>query len=251
MMTRTLVAVSLIFATAAAARADVIANYTFDSGSAASSDSNANSTASNVSLYNLVPQESAASSDIGISSASSMFILYTQATGSTQAEALADDDYFSFTVSAVPGNVLNLTSLTFDLGGSANAVTTFYDTVYVQDNVDGIGASDPVLASRTATVASHDRSGPPILSAAASIDLTDARFQGLTSITFHFSFADTTDASYIDRLDNIVLNGTTAAPAAVPSPAALPAGLALLGLAGLRRPRRSRITMNVPVSRRS
>jgi hypothetical protein len=245
MMIRTLAAASLVFITGAAARGAVVASYNFNSGSAASSDTDPNSTALNVSLVDGTPHEaSIGHADSGLGGSYGQIFVYAGATGSDQTAAVADDDYFTFTINAAVGKVLNLSSLTFDLGGSAPSTDgTFTDTVYVQESVDGIGSPSDVLASRTRLVGNTN--GFAVLSAATPIDLTAARFQGLTSITFHFSFSDnSSNAGSIDRFDNLILNGTTAAAVVVPTPAALPAGLAMLGLAGLSRRRITTVPAN-------
>jgi hypothetical protein len=247
MMIRTLVAAGLVFATGAAARADVVlAQYGFTGASPASTDTDANSTAGNVTLHDATlghNGESGSHADSGFSGAGNNLFVYSLAVGTTEANALADDDYFTFTISAVAGKVLNLTSLAVDLGGQTDASQIpgpgFDPTLWVQESVDGTGSPSDVLGSATANV-NYGGTNFPVVGHA--IDLTAARFQNLTSITFTFSLSDNLrDTASINRIDNLVLKGTTGDPVVteIPTPAAMRAGLALLGLAGLSRRRQT------------
>lgn len=206
------------------AHAAILAKYNLD-GTGASSDTDANSIAQPFQVN---------SAGGGISSSTNTAFLRSNYTGSTEATALSDTDYMTFELDATPGHVLDLTSLVFDFG-SSTGTGSMTNAVYVQSSVDGFG---PIAATVLAAYQStHSNTGgqPVVNTISPIVDLTDARFQGLSSITFHLSFADTIDDSgYINRIDNVIINGT-----AVPTPAALPGGLALLTLAGLRRRRRT------------
>ncbi len=193
------------------AHGEIIAQYAFSSGSSASTDVNADSDALAFTTHNTT-NEGSPEADAGISSSSHMAYLRTDATGSTETDALDDDDYFSFTVTATSGNVLNLESLVFDLGGSAALDSGFNNTIFVQSSVDGFGSSNPVVGQASSTIAGVGGS-PEMTNPGVSIDLTDAKFQGLTSVTFRFSFLDDANtAGSIDRFDNVVLNATVAVP---------------------------------------
>lgn len=174
--------------------------------------------------------------DINFSGSSHNAFFRSQGTAADQAGALADSDYFSVTINAASGSLLNLDSIVFDFGASnhGDESSTVESFVYLQSDVDGTGSGNPVLFSDS-KITAYTGGGAGSLTSTGLIDLTDARFQGLGSITFRFSFSDDQDtSSHIARLDNVILNGTVAT-VAVPTPAALPAGLTLMTLAVLRR----------------
>jgi hypothetical protein len=205
----------------APAHAAVLANYNFDSGTA-STVTEAGSTPGAFS-FNDGGDEGSLSADIG--TGTNAFIR-SDATGSTEALALADDDYFFFTVTADVGQTLNLTSLVFDFGASTQTNGNFaYNlTTYIQSSVGGLGSSDPSLASRSFTRPGNSTGS---LTTVTAIDLTGASFQGLNSITFEFSVGDDlNNTNSIARFDNFALEGSVAA---IPEPSST----ALLGLGGL------------------
>jgi hypothetical protein len=218
------------------AEAAVLANYQFGSGSSASSDADAGSTALAFTVHDAT-NDGTATGDSGLSGSTHMAFLRSEATPPTdtanhpdQAAALDDDDYFSFQVDAVGANVLNLTSLVFSFGASTGTGSSLNNTIYVQSSVDGFGSSNLVIASFSKSTGDTG-GGSGSLTTIAPIDLTAAKFQGLASIQFRFFFSDNrNNTGDIDRLDNVVLNGI-----AIPMPAALPAGLALLAGGLMRR----------------
>ena len=209
------------------ARGEIIAQYAFGGGSTASTDTDLNSNALAFTAHSTTNEGVTTDIDTGISSSSHMAYLRSDATGATQADALDDDDYFSFTVNAANGNVLNLKSLVFDLGGSAAVGSGFTNTAYVQSSVDGFGSANPIVDQASSTIEGIG-GGAELTNPGVSIGLTDAKFQGLSSITFRFSFMDDINNSgSIDRLDNVVLN------AAVPVPEPTTWAMCLLAAAAL------------------
>lgn len=99
----------------------VLAKYEFGTGTpatAATPDATATTVGSGVIAGNFIA--SVTDTNQGFSGNGNAF-LRSSATGSTQADALADDNFFSVTISlANSGEVLNLSSLTLLLGGSAD-----------------------------------------------------------------------------------------------------------------------------------
>lgn len=116
--------------------------------------------------------------------------------------------------------MLNLQSLDFTAhftnDGSAPSITSA--TFYIQSNVDGFGSGNTIIDSVSIT----NTSSP------YSVDLSDANFQGLSSIELRFYIADS-DGNVADtiRVDNVTLNGTVG----VPEPASMT--MILLGTGAL------------------
>ncbi|HEY0009319.1 MAG TPA: PEP-CTERM sorting domain-containing protein [Tepidisphaeraceae bacterium] len=215
----TLLAAAL-FTVASHANAAILAQYTFDGGSAASTDTDLTTTASPFTL---------SGTGGGFSSSTGNAFLRSGVTGADAAAAAADTDFLSFTVTAAPGLTLDLETLSFNLGASNNTTVggpdPFANTIYVTAAGSSVG-TDSFSVGNT--------SGGPVLDTTSTLDLSGAAFDGLTSITFRFAFSDNADLSDVslNRLDNVVLNGT----AAVPEPTAM----ALLGLGSLVALRRRR-----------
>ncbi len=174
---------------------------------------------------------SGAGPDGGFSSAGNAF-LRGDATGSTEAAALADDDFFSFTISVNNAVVdrLDLSSFTFDFGGTATA-TGFTTNVYVQSSVDGFGTGNPVLFTDSQAIAANADNAS--LNTANAVPVGTAAFDSLTNVTFQFRFSDTaTTSPQINRFDNVVVNG-----AVVPEPSTVAMLLGGLGLLAMLRRR--------------
>ncbi len=210
---------SVVGLLAFAAPAAVINQYTFTGNSLAASNVNANVTASNIAGSPTVNGQP--TSVIG----TTVSVGYANEPSLIAARANANESgtranvYFTFTVTANAGNVLNLDTLTFNVaqgGGTAN--TRDYD---VRTSVDNFAASltdvTPIPSVRpTLTPVSVDLSGPA--------------FQGLNTITFQVRFFTPGVSQNID-FDDIALNGTV-----VPEPAGA-AGMMVIGSAALLRRR--------------
>ncbi len=128
--------------------------------------------------------------------------------------------YFEFTVAADAGFELDLTSLDFDAARGGGATPRTYD---IFTSVDGFATS--VTGGPVELVTARPNFTP------ISIDLTDAAYQDLSTITFRVNIFAPNPGQNID-FDNVVVNGTVAA---VPEPAAMSAVGAGLMLVGLRR----------------
>lgn len=199
------------------ASADVITDYRFDNGSAASSDTELNSDAGDFGFSDTTNDGDSAV-ETGLSASSDSTFLRSDATGSTQNEALDDDDFFEFTVTADAGYELNLDDLALDGFSEPRGVTM---TIYLQSSLGGFGSANPVIASGTFIEA------PMTSPDSLTLDLGAAQFDGLSSITFRlFISDDKTQNNQIGRLDNIRLSGVVSL---IPEPASV----ALLGLGAL------------------
>ncbi len=217
------------------ARADILARYPFDLSSFASTDAEASSTAAAMSVGSGLSGSSAAGVHTAFSGSQgnpfpSPFVRIPGTTGS-EAAAVADNDYFTFTITPNSGLMLNLSSLTLDTAETMGGATTFEGTIFVRSSVDGF-ASTLGLWTQTSVPTGGGWN-------ARTIDLSGASFQGLaTATTFRIYFYDNSDATgdtaAVHRIDNVTLNGTV-----VPEPSVG----ALLGLAavfcGVRRRRAS------------
>ncbi len=180
----------------AAAKADVIAQYpiaSVSSGTSPSSDTEPNSTAGPLTFTgSLGGPGSGFNGNLSTSSHSGYQM--SDSIPDTQAAALDNTIYFTFTVTAAPGYELDLTSLTFNHGYSGIGTLTGYQSiVYVQSSVGGFGSANPVVASNTISGLSANGGSysVPAAGAGISVDLTAPQFQNLSSITFRFSFSDT------------------------------------------------------------
>lgn len=227
----TIIATSLI-ALASASDAAVLVGYNFTTD---------NTVASINASFTSGPEVTAGAftavgSNIGIGSdtMADYAFLSTLHTGSTQAGALADPNFFQVTISASnPGYLLNLRRLTFLLGNSSDiTVGSFSNEVFLQSSIGGFGTGNPVIAGTNTT-----RTSPDFLvtfsASKASFDLSGAEFQGISSATFQIRFSDSVNAeSAFNIFDDVQIEGTV-----IPEPStALLGGLGLVGLL-LRRSR--------------
>lgn len=147
--------------------------------------------------------------------------------GSTGAvAALTNDSYFSIALTMLPGNVLNASSLTFDVGKGGDSDPRGY---FIRSSADAF-ASD----LSAVTLPSGAQQAPQ----AASVDLSGAPFQGLSSLELRFYVWTPIPATNSVDWNNVTLNGSVAG-AAVPEPSTLLLLGAGLGLV-LVRARRNR-----------
>lgn len=224
-MKKALIVALAIGLTAASARADILAQYTFTGSARTSSDADPLSVASTfddgtgfTSSFDLTRGNSAPS----------LAVVSTVIDGSTQAAAVTAGDYFTFTITPTTGTTLNLSSLTFDYANYTNDGTFPTETFFARSNQDSFAAN--LASAVTATTGSAG------VFATATITL-GAAFQNLTTpVEFRIYLSDgTNDADRGALIDNVVLNGT-----AIPEPstwAMLGVGSILL-LAGQKLRRR-------------
>ncbi len=146
-------------------------------------------------------------------------------TTNTQALALTNNSYWSFTVAPDANYELDLTSLTFDLNTFNISIPIGY---YLASSIDGF--STPIGSVVNSTT--HLYANPAI-----SFDLTGASFQNLTTSTEFRLYAWSPSGSNGANgsrwgFDNVTLNGTVAA---VPEPSVLGFLAVAVLVGGLRR----------------
>lgn len=179
------------------AEAAVIAQYPFTGSSFASTDTDPDSSAGDITLVGLTHS----SFNTGFGNPAPSFQMSTSDIGNTFNPSV----YFQFTVTAVNG--MSLTSLTFDTS-AADATRTGHWAVRS-------GAFTTDLA--TGTISGTGFTG-------SSVDLTGGAFDGLTTVTFRVYGWD--DSPPPDLLfDNVVLSGTV-----VPVPEPINVALGVFGL---------------------
>lgn len=222
---------SLAVSTASAA---VLAEYQF-----VNSSGNATTQATNVTAS--AATWSFAVGQIGFGGSSQSAFVQT----SSLTSAFEDGKYLTFTLTAATGKVLNLSSFTFDFGGSAS--TTGGGNVVLSSEVrTNTGAtayasplvvSSPAVTTATHTIPSADNS---LAYTSYTIDLSGAEFQGRDSIVFRLFVASSAASGtrYL-RFDNFSIAGSIADALPVPEPStfALFAGAAALGLVVCKRRR--------------
>jgi hypothetical protein len=156
----------------------------------------------------------------------------------TASAAVAADSYFTFTLTANGGYLLNLSSLTFDAarGGSGSRGFALQTNVtgFSTDSSSNIDLTGAVSSGAFTSLATQRPTYTPV-----TLDLSGVSYQGLSSLTVRiFSYSGAV-ASSVDY-DNIIFNGT-ATPVAVPEPtvwSSLILGFSLLLVGNrLRRPR--------------
>lgn len=110
--------------------------------------------------------------------------------------SVRDNVYFTFSVAANAGNELDLSSLTFNVARGGASTPRDYD----------IRTSLDAFATSLTGIVAIDTARPTF--APASIDLSGAQFQHLTSpLTFQFRFFTPGVSQNVD-FDDITLNGT-------------------------------------------
>lgn len=135
----------------------------------------------------------------------------------TEAQALANDSFFEFTVEAVDDLALYLDELTFGAARGGGGTPRGW---FLYSSVDGFNLGDAIASALNVPTVR------PTLTPYA-VDLSDNRFQSLTDpITFRFYVATPSSGSTLE-FDDIILTGAVGA-ATVPEPSTL--ALALLGL---------------------
>jgi MYXO-CTERM domain-containing protein len=214
--------------------AQTLVKYTFTENNTNTSR-NASTTAANV-----TPDAFANGAGVTISSSSlgspDVRSYYVNGNLVEQAISPTSTDWLGFTISANSGYELALTNLSFAYAFSYNSGTapTQPATFDVRSSLDGYASSIGVFTANVGSVNVVNWSN-------ASIVLTDAAYQDLSTITFRIFLNDGTNengASYL-RLDTVALTGVATMAVPEPSSYAWVAGLFGLTLAGVRR-RRSR-----------
>lgn len=138
-------------------------------------------------------------------------------------------NYFSFTITPVPGNQLDLTTLTLRLGATntnTNPADLYTLNAFARSSLNGYATNIPTSGSNTAVVG-QTTSTNPSFPTTVSLDLSALAYQDLTSaVTFRLyltgSLASGNAASVGARIDDLMLNG-----ALIPEP-----GTGVLLLAG-------------------
>jgi hypothetical protein len=205
-----------------AARAAELASYTFDN-TRASADAEPNSTAGDF----VDGQRVVSSYSVLGTPAPSLAVNYAQIDGTSEAAAVAANDYVAFTITPQAGYDLDLSSLTYSCIGGAPSFGPM--TFFLRSSVDGFAAT-----LDTVTRTNQFPTG-------RTIDLTGPSFQNLaTATTFRVYLYDGGNNSTDDagRVDSVVLNGTVAV---VPEPSVLSLlALTLTTATAARLPRRPR-----------
>jgi hypothetical protein len=152
------------------------------------------------------------------------------------------DQYLTITITpTVEGELLYLDTLTFTLGASNSGENDFTISAQVQageTDSDFSTLSDFILISESTTVATHEAlstiSGNAYTS--YSVDLSGDEYQGLESLALRiYIYDDANTGTVIDRIDSIVVTGSTAIPE--PATAGLLIGTLILSMVTLRRRR--------------
>jgi len=195
-----------------------------------------NTTVSNFIVFDEDPDDCPYASDFGFVNGRA-YARAMATDGSTQAAALTDDDYFTFTVDVItPGKGLFLESMALQLDGVFAVIEgvvdpgdTFTAAMYIQSSVDGFGPTAPVLGTISKTFTAPDGT---LSYSWTGADLSAEKFQGLSDITFRFTFSDDIDVdAALINIDNVGLYGTVQDVPDVPEPSTI--ALLLMGVAGL------------------
>lgn len=184
-------------ASCVAAKADTVGLYTFASSSLASSDTNADSTASAITAGTAFTGALTPNTTYG-NPAPSLTVVSTLTTGTSQAAAITANQYFSFTLTPNAGTTLNLSTLSFDYGNYSTDTTFPTESFFARSSADSFGANLAAAVSTTTTAATVTNT---------TISLSGAAFQNLTApIEFRIYIYDgTTNAARGAVLDNITV----------------------------------------------
>jgi hypothetical protein len=150
-------------------------------------------------------------------------------TGFDQSAALADTDYFTFTLTAANGSFpLDLNSLTFSHGitSSSSNAQDIFSHVIVQSTVTGFGTGNGLVLLDDETI----NKGAGIASnfEPVTANISGASYDSVTTMTFQVRFWDTRSGQNrnFNRIDDLVIIGDVSV---IPEPSTF----ALLGLGGL------------------
>ncbi len=140
-------------------------------------------------------------------------------------DAISQNDYWDFTVTAEEDYALNLENLVVSLGGSSVDVEEFTASFFVRSDVDGFATTLP--GSLTSISVPEDQG--VAVNGTLSVDLTGAAFQNLGSVSFRiYVFDNATNSAQMPRIFDPTLTG-----AVVPEPSSwVLLAMAAMGLMG-------------------
>jgi len=199
-----LLAATTLLAAGPAAQAATLVEYTF------ATNTSPTTTGTNVASQNYSVPGSFSGGTIAHTTGSGGNVYYTRnATGAptSQAEALTNTFYSSFTLSADSGFALDLDQLSFQYGGTTPSDRSFTANFFLRSSVDSF-ATD--LGSFSLAIPLNT-SAP--LYASGAVDLTGAAFQGITgNVTFRiYSFGTLDNPQFSTasraRIDTVSLTG--------------------------------------------
>ena len=206
---------------AAAASADVLAQYSFETDAPTvdplmADASDAAVVASDITLSDVVLNPPGNASPTATDGDEALAVVYA----SIDNDEDPDEDFLEFTLSSA--GTLDFDSFTFDAAGQGDGTAQGFFRLFVDDGsgLTPAGATVATTGNNTYESFSYDLSG-----------VADA-----SSVTFRLAFADGGGGNPTNTLeiDNIVVNGTVGV---IPEPASALAAAAGLGLLGLRRRR--------------
>ena len=219
----------------------VLVNYTFPSGSNASTASDPN-----VAVSLITSNIGIVGTDSGFSSSSSNAFARANATASSEVDAVEGADYFQFTLTPQGGYEVDLTSFSMQFGNQSSSSFNFASSFFVRTSLDNFGSNVAIsptgttltfnqgVATRTTTSSSYG-------SGTVAFDVSGT-YQNLASaVTLRIYIFDNSDSgTLVTRFDNVVINGNVS-PIPEPSAAGLTALGSLLALA-LRRSRKRSVS---------
>ena len=160
----------------------------------------------------------------------------------TTALAITNNEYFSFTITPNAGLVLNLDSISFSMQVGITLTTATQDTTYALfSSVNGFSIGS-VISSNTYTENSDGNASTSSLDSfvnTGTIALTGSAYDNVTGqVEFRIYLSDggSNNAAPLIKIDDVILNGTTA-PIPEPSTYAM-MGLGAAMLVGIQRFRR-------------
>lgn len=126
-------------------------------------------------------------------------------------EKLDPEKYLTFTLTAAPGYVLNLSSITINIGGSNSNTVARTAFLQIRSNAEAkpFTTSLPVspgATTETGVLLPIDTPNPSYFE--FTIDLSGEEFQGRPHITFRiYAYGSTAVSTAFWRADNLMING--------------------------------------------
>jgi hypothetical protein len=169
-----------------------------------------------------------------ISSFGNDALISSDQTGFDEAAALADSDYFTFTIATSALAASNIDFESFSLLHTAQRGSQFDDDVFthvvIQSTDTGFGTGNPTLTLPDSTVNNPGTSGDPANSVSETqtvSSIANTAYDSVSTMTFQVRVWDTRNDNTIrTRFDDIVLTGDVDV---IPEPASI----ALLAAGGL------------------